>query len=387
MNVFATRGEAALDTMLESLRSTSAPEWDSLLGGALAGDGITPVFQPIIDLPRRRVVGYEALARFSGPPGLTPDRWFAVATARGCGAELDAAVLRVALAHRSSLPADCFLTVNLEPDSLISPRIAAVLGAETSLRGLVVEITEHRPITEPAATTRTISWLRERGALIALDDAGAGYAGLQQILLLRPSILKVDRGLIDGIDHDETKAALVEMLGVFASRIDAWLLAEGVETESESRRLSDLGVPLAQGYYYGRPAAPWAAINSLVLEGFEPPISVPRAGSLYGLLEVIPWIAQEDLAEAGAMLARSPGGLLAVLDADRRPLGVLVRDLPGGPLFTPQLTNVNSTVRELAQRLATRTRLDAAPVLVTDNAGRYVGAITMPRLLAALAGL
>ncbi|RYE93964.1 MAG: EAL domain-containing protein, partial [Myxococcales bacterium] len=261
-----------------------------------------------------------------------------------------------------------------------------VLGAESSLRGLVVEVTEHRPIADPLATTRALSWLRERGALIALDDAGAGHAGLQQILLLRPSFLKLDRSLVDGIDRDEAKVALVEMLGVFASRIDAWLLAEGVETEAEARRLNDLGVPLAQGYFYGRPAAPWAPLAPGARDDRAARSEGPRRGTLHSLLEVVPWVHLADLTDLGPTSMRSRAPLLAVLDADMRPVSLVARETGSGEPVAPFVANVNSTVRELAHRLATRSRSDlAAPVLVTDNAGRYLGVITMTRLLTALA--
>ncbi|RYE84898.1 MAG: EAL domain-containing protein, partial [Myxococcales bacterium] len=100
--------------LAETLRSPAAPEWGPLLGRALTGEGVSAVFQPIIDLPRMTVAGYEALARFDGPSGLTPDRWFSAAAARTSTAALDAVVLRSVLSRRHELPANCFLTVNLE---------------------------------------------------------------------------------------------------------------------------------------------------------------------------------------------------------------------------------------------------------------------------------
>lgn len=96
-----------------------AAEWRSLLAGALRGEGVSSVFQPIVDLQRLAVVGYEALARFVGPPELTPDRWFAAAAAGGVLPSLEAASLRSALARRPHLPPNCFLSVNVEPESQI----------------------------------------------------------------------------------------------------------------------------------------------------------------------------------------------------------------------------------------------------------------------------
>ena len=99
-------------------------------------------FQPIIDTARGTVVGYESLARFSGPPHTTPDRWFAVARAAGVGPELEARALRAALHARSALPPNCFLSVNIGPDALLTADVAAVFADAGDLRGIVVEITE-----------------------------------------------------------------------------------------------------------------------------------------------------------------------------------------------------------------------------------------------------
>ncbi|CAN5911837.1 hypothetical protein BH23ACT2_BH23ACT2_18710 [soil metagenome] len=201
------------------------------------------------------MVGYEALARFAHPAVTGgPDAWFAAATDRGLAPELDAVALRSALARRADLPSNCFLTINVEPSSLASDAVGAVLFAPADLGGVIVELTEHQA-WNPLILGPALDKLRGAGARIAVDDAGAGYAGLQAILELRPSLLKLDRALVEGVDHDEAKAALIEMVGVFANRVDAWVLAEGSETAAEARRVVDLGIPLAQGYYFGRPPA------------------------------------------------------------------------------------------------------------------------------------
>ena len=207
----------------------------SCSGTAIAGRGVRSVYQPIVELSRCTVAGFEALTRFDvGPPG-GPDMWFATAHEHGVAAELEATTLRAALAMRAALPPNTFMTVNVEPESLSSPRVMAIFAETASLSGLVVEITEHRPLADPQRVQWALERLRGQGALIAVDDAGSGYAGLQQILTLRPNILKLDRALVEGVDRDETKAALVEMFGIFANRVDAWLLVEGIETIGEAR--------------------------------------------------------------------------------------------------------------------------------------------------------
>lgn len=233
------------------------PDWPTLVGGVLTDpDRLTLLFQPIVALREATIVGYEALARFAGQPGLTPDRWFAAADALGCGAELEALVVVRCLALRSELPPDCFLTVNVSPHLLTEPALADPLLAAGDLTPLVLELTEHQQINDLRGLLHLRDRLTDRGALLALDDAGSGYSGLQQMTRLRPHLIKLDRALVEDADADETKLALVELLGEFAGRMDAWLLAEGVETWAELEAFLRLKVPLAQGFLLGRPAPP-----------------------------------------------------------------------------------------------------------------------------------
>ena len=209
------------------MTSTLPDRWDCrpLLAGA---EDLTVVFQPIVDLASATVAGYEALSRFPGTA--TPDVWFAAAAEVGLGAELEALAIRRAFESLPDLPPNTFLTVNVSPHLLGSAPVAAALAAPPTLRRVVIELTEHMPTPDLAALRAQTAELRGRGALIAIDDAGSGYAGLQQLAEVRPQLVKLDRALVAGADNDPVKAALAEMVGTFTSRIDAWLLAEGIET-------------------------------------------------------------------------------------------------------------------------------------------------------------
>lgn len=206
-------------------------------------DDLTMVFQPIVDLAAARTAGYEALARFPGTAG--PDVWFAAAADCGLAAELEALAVAKALAAVPLLPDDTFLSVNVSPHLLGSGPVQDALAARPDLRRVVVELTEHTPVDDLDALRRQTRALRARGALVALDDAGSGYSGLQQVAVVRPQIVKLDRALVTGVDTDPVRAALTEMVGEFAGRLDAWLLAEGVETTAELAALVRFGVPLA----------------------------------------------------------------------------------------------------------------------------------------------
>ena len=360
-------------------------EWSRQLEQTIAEQSFDSVYQPIIDLSRRTVVGYEALTRF-GPIGdayVSPDQWFAHARAFGMSAALDAAVLAKALEGRGTLPRNCFLSVNLEPESLLAAEVQSVLASNGNLAGLIIEITEHERWDWPSLQP-VVDRLRRNGAMFAVDDAGAGHAGLQQVLELRPSILKLDRALVEGIDGDEAKRALVEMLGLFANRLDAWILAEGVETGDEARVLANLEVPLAQGYFFARPGAPWQGLDPGAVRDMIDFIDVDRS-TLHQFMDPVTAISQREPAAAawGAAVTK----WTPVVDDDNRPIGLLSPEAAlTNELVSGLVVNVTSTPQEVAARLSTSPGDCVVPVLVADGGGRYLGVLTVRRLLHALSG-
>ena len=357
--------------------------WTQLIDDAIAGEGVECHFQPIIDLDQRVVVGYEALARFSHPDaaGVGPDVWFARARVRGLQPELEAVVLRMALSRRSEMPPDTFLAVNVAPDSLRHPLVRDVFGELPDLTGLVIEITEHSS-WEWADLEPAINAVRAKGALIAVDDAGAGYSGLQQILELRPSILKLDRAIVDGVATDEAKVALVEMIGLFASRVDAWVVAEGIESLADAKRLSDMRVPLAQGYLFARP--------SIDFEDIDPKIAAQLAAfadqsgaTIHRLVQTVPTIPMEQ--RTADAWEHSNSHWMVVVDDERRPHGLVDPAAAIAGELIPTLTvNVNASPAEVAQRISTAHHEPGAPIIVTDDSGRFLGIVTLRRLLGKL---
>ena len=227
---------------------------------AVLSDAGSPriVFQPIVDLRSRTVWALEALSRFDGEPDRPPDEWFAEAHRVGFGVALELKALTTALAllHRLGVAT---MTVNLGPDALCSPGLDGVLAGVAPER-LVLEVTEHELMGDVGRTRAAVERLREAGFRLAVDDIGAGYAGLAKIVNLAPEIIKLDRTLVARIDKDPTRQALVRAGVGFAGALGAALVAEGVETEEELRTLLDLGITLGQGFHLGRPqpAEHWA---------------------------------------------------------------------------------------------------------------------------------
>jgi EAL domain-containing protein (putative c-di-GMP-specific phosphodiesterase class I) len=339
-------------------------------------------FQPIIDTARGSVVGYESLARFSGLPHAAPDYWFALARAAGAGAELEARALRTALEARSALPPNCFLSVNVGPEALLSAPVATVFADAGDLRGVVVEITEQTPVGNYDALRDAIAPVRAAGALLAVDDAGAGFASLKHITVLRPDFVKVDRDLIAGIDTDETKAAAVEALGLFTSRLDSWLVAEGVETCAELDRLLSLRVPLVQGYGLGRPQSRMGPANPDAIALCRRRRTVATYGDLFELAEHAAHVTDAETAPA-AFAEDQTVMWVVVVDEHERPTGLVDRN---GNTHPPLSVLPTERLADVARRIASRPPGErSAPVVLCDQRARLVGLMTVERVLGRLA--
>ena len=216
----------------------------------IASRAFHPVFQPIIALDGGEVVGHEALTRFTD--GTRPDLRFAEAWTVDLGADLELATLESALARARELPAGRWLNVNVSPRLLRDPKpVRAVLAMAD--RPLVVEITEHETVDDYRALRDAIRSLGE-SIRTAVDDAGAGVANFAHIVELRPDFVKLDIGLVRGVNADLGRQAIVVAMRHFARASGCRLIAEGVETAAEAATIAGLGVDFGQGYWYGRPA-------------------------------------------------------------------------------------------------------------------------------------
>ncbi len=223
------------------------------LQGILVRREFHVVFQPIVNVETRVIVGFEALSRFDD--GTAPDARFAEATRADLGSPFELAAIRTAIQHSRKLSAGAFLSVNLSPRSVIDQagEIRDVFAAAG--RPMVVELTEHVMIDDYPGLREAVLVLGP-DVRLAVDDAGAGFASMRHILELHPSFAKLDISLVRGIDGDDLRQALAAGLNFFGLRTGCRLIAEGVETAAEASTLQHLGIELAQGYLYGRPRRP-----------------------------------------------------------------------------------------------------------------------------------
>lgn len=210
------------------------------------------VYQPIYDFGAERIVGLEALARFTDLPIRAPNIWFDEAEQVGLVEALEMTVIEKAIQSLEHLPQDVYLSLNVSPAMVISGAIVHALR-RAPLERIVLELTEHVSIVDYAQLSAVLQPLRQKGARLAVDDAGAGYASFRHILQLEPDLIKLDISLTRDIDTDRTRRALAAALIRFAEETGSLIIAEGVETEAELNVLRHLRINQSQGYLIGRP--------------------------------------------------------------------------------------------------------------------------------------
>lgn len=223
----------------------------------IVGDGVEMVVQPIVEVGSRRVHAYEALARFRARGTSSPLHWFSLADAFGVREELELACLSAALRLLPDRPAETLLSVNLSAPVLADPRAHVLFETQPTLSGLLIEVRENSLLDSTAGLHAGIAKLRAYDVRFALDNLGAGHSGLRQITTLRPTYLKLDRALINEINVNPDRAALITALLGYARQTGGHVIAAGVETDAELATLKQLGIRFAQGYYLGAPGAPW----------------------------------------------------------------------------------------------------------------------------------
>jgi EAL domain-containing protein (putative c-di-GMP-specific phosphodiesterase class I) len=225
--------------------------------------------QPIIELSTGKLHEYECLFRPHMP--MLPQSISAIVQAAidtDRSIELDRFIVRLILARTGEIEADrrergeppLRFAINFTPASLLDPSFEAKsfarMVADVGLRPnqITLECTEQQAVSDIVPLIRQVKAIRRLGFGFAVDDAGAGYASFSLIASLKPTVIKIDRDIANGIARDDAKQALVEAFVSFGRRIGARLLAEGIEKRADLATLRTLGVDLGQGYLIGKPA-------------------------------------------------------------------------------------------------------------------------------------
>lgn len=243
--------------------------WDIIIGGS-----IRTFLQPVVDLKEGKILGYEALSRGpAGSPLETPDHLFHVGRQSNLLFSLERVCRRKALLAKSRFfGSRQSLFLNVDPQVVhearhqadITKEVVTTLGIDPG--EVVLELTERTVISDYVAFARALEHYTQHGFKVAVDDVGAGYSNLRLIAEVKPHFIKIDMSLVRGIDSDPTKQALMETLASLAAKVNARVVAEGVETAAELTTLASLGVTLAQGYFLARPSESPPSLNPEALQ-------------------------------------------------------------------------------------------------------------------------
>jgi EAL domain-containing protein (putative c-di-GMP-specific phosphodiesterase class I)/DNA-binding NarL/FixJ family response regulator len=250
-------GRGVLHELVDQVHAANRVQEERLLRRAriravMERDLLDIAFQPIVALDTRMIVGYEALSRFAGAPQRGPEAWFAEAHEVGLGAELELWAIRLATERSHALPERMFLAVNVSPETAERPDLLALL-AGARMDHVVLEVTEHARVEDYPRFRVAIDRVRELGARLAVDDAGAGWSSLRHILELDAELIKLDGSLTRSLEADPRRRSLAAALIEFGRESGAAVLAEHVESELQLIELRRLGVHFGQGYHLGRP--------------------------------------------------------------------------------------------------------------------------------------
>lgn len=300
---------------------------------------LTVLFQPIVANQQRHIFGYEALIRGpSNTPLHSPVTLFETAARQGRLVELDVLCREVAIKQfvHLNLPGKLFL--NTSPECLFQPnfRTGATLDilqqAGLSPERMVIELTEQFPTESYEAIREAKNHYKSMGFEIAIDDLGAGYAGLRLWSELRPDYVKIDRHFIQDIHDDPAKQEFVRSIKNIARGLNCKVVGEGVETVDEFHCVSKLGIEFIQGYYFARPAPmPITEVSRSVFNETGEHLTLGSGRSLFSrvigdLLVPVPGIAATtNIEETAEIFQRAPQLESLPVVVGRHPLGLVRR--------------------------------------------------------------
>lgn len=220
--------------------------------------GLFMHYQPIVSWSGRSIIAFEALMRSREATLPHPGVLLEAAERLGRVEDLGRRVRLISSEPLSRAPAEALLFVNLHTEELADD---ALYDPQSTLsrvaKRVVLEITERARLEQVDNVRTRIARLREIGYRIAIDDIGAGYAGLTSFAILEPDFVKLDMTLIRNVDQSRIKQKLIASFSSLCKELEIELIAEGVETDQEKETLVELGCDLFQGYLFARPGEPF----------------------------------------------------------------------------------------------------------------------------------
>ena len=225
---------------------------------------ISTVFQPVLDLRSRQIIGYEAFSR--GPKGTEiekPDVIFEIARDFDLVWDLESLCIENIRPWLTEVCSRGSLFFNLESHFIqqLQQRGTDVFDSFLDChQHVVIEVTERSAIRDYRTFRRTLHHLKSMGFKIAIDDCGSGYATLEAVAELQPHYLKVGHSLFKGVEQDPIRRRLIDLVARAADMIGAETIAEAIETEEQLQVCQELGIHIGQGFLFAKPA-PWEEIR------------------------------------------------------------------------------------------------------------------------------
>jgi diguanylate cyclase (GGDEF)-like protein len=243
---------------------------EQALRRAVSAGEVEPHFQPIVDLKNRRVIGFEALARWTDHDlgFVSPATFIPIAEERGIIGPLSQLVLRKATEAARNWPQDLFLSFNLSPSQLVDQNtglhILTILDRTGfDPRRLEIEITETGLMSDPASAEKIVTDLRRVGIRVSLDDFGTGQSSLGRLREFHFDKLKIDRAFVSSILEDRPSEHIIRAILAMCEGLGMDVVAEGIEEEAQADRLVQFGCAGGQGYLFGKPVDADATLGYL----------------------------------------------------------------------------------------------------------------------------
>ena len=225
-------------------------------------DGLWMAFQPIVDPHSKNIYGYEALMRSQEPALPHPGAVLDAAEKLEKLDDLGRQVRQLSSQALHDAPADLVFFINLHVRDLLDPLLASEASPLAPYaHQIILEVTERASLDQVPDVAQRIAALRSQGYRIAVDDLGAGYAGLTSFALLEPDFVKLDMSLVRDIHLSPVKRKVVSSMINLANDMGMKVVGEGIENQEESQVLCELGCNLLQGYYFARPAPPFIKVD------------------------------------------------------------------------------------------------------------------------------
>jgi diguanylate cyclase (GGDEF)-like protein len=371
---------------------------------------LTALFQPIIDMQRGEVAGYEGLIRGpSDSPLHSPMNLFKTARAHGRSVALEHLCRRVVLERFAELRLPGKLFLNVSPEMLLQPHVrhGETLGYihEVGLNPerVIIELTENQPTYDYELLRKAVMHYRGMGFQIAIDDLGEGFSSLRLWSELRPEYVKIDMHFVQGINQDPVKLQFVRSIQEIAEQSGSVVIAEGIETQTELLLIRDLNIAYGQGYFIARPAsepgrtlAPdvvkildcngvavyphkvgfgHTPVTALKLLRIVQPVTPDMTNNqVYDIFRTNPDLPIVPVVENG-----TPLGLIARPDLIDRFARPYLRELYGKKSCTtlmdaaPLIADKDTTLQELSQIMVEADRHHLSNGFIITDQGRYLG--------------